>query len=617
MRWRLTLSRLLAIDSQDVEVQQNGRLLQILILSLLLPTTIATLVRVVVFLIEMATPARIAMGLPLGTVLLTYAYNWLITFVCLWLIRRGRPMPALHIHFIALDLVLLYLLISSNSHLLLPLFILPLLPIIGASLLGEVRNSLPYTAFALLVVPAILSAKGQSALEYIVANLVLILAIWTFSDRLNRNLRDMRKLTQDVQTLADTLQQRVAAQTTSLRRRAEQLQHTVEVGRAASASLDLNQLMQDTTELIRSQFGFYHASIFLLDATRQQAVVRESTGPVGEIMKQQQHTLPVGSDSLVGWAAANRQARIARDVGTDPVHFSNPLLPETRSDAVLPLIVRGELLGILDVQSREVDAFQPEDIAILQLMADQLASNIDNARLYAESQRRADLLSHLPEIAALMNQQANTHLVLNVLVQRSMALLDSDGAAAWLWQPESQQLELIVGYVQGKPATAGIRLAAGQGLPGQLFAANKTLIINDYAAWADVSPTATGSMRSLAIKAALAVPLRQGDECIGVLALTRSHTERLYTAEEAQFLESLALLSSIIVRNSQLLHETRRLVQREQMINQITANIQRNLDLNAILDTAAAELGAAIGNPQVHIRLFPPAPPTETTPNAQ
>lgn len=621
MRLRSYLSRLLAIDSHDIEVHQNGRLLQILVLSLLLSTTIAMLVRVVVFLVETLTPTRIAMGVPFGTVLLAYTYNWLITFVCLWLIRRGRPMPALHIYSTALDLVLLYLLISLQSNLFLPLFTLPLLPIIGTSLLSNVRNSLPYTAFTLLVIPIILAAKGQPTLEFIIANLVLILAIWAFSDRLNRNLGDMRELTQDIQTLADTLQQRVAAQTTDLRRRAEQLQHIVEVGRAASASLDLDQLMQDTTELIRSQFGFYHASIFLLDPARRQAVVRESTGQVGEIMKQQRHTLAVGSESLVGWAAANRQARIARDVGTDPVHFSNPLLPETRSEAVLPLIVRGELLGILDVQSRDVDAFQPEDIAILQLMADQLASNIENARLYTESQRRADLLSQLPGIATLMNQQADTRQVLNVLVRRSMALLDSDGAAAWLWRPESQHLELIVGYTLGKQTPAGAHLAAGQGLPGRLFAENKTLIINDYATWVEeLQPppgAASGAMRPLSVKAALAVPLRQGDEPIGVLALTRSHTDRVYAPEEAQFLESLALLSSIIVRNSQLLNETRRLVQREQFINQITTNIQRSLELNAILDTAAAELGAAIGNPQVHIHLFQPDQPADTPASPQ
>ena len=579
------LSRLLAIESRDPEVQQNGRLLQILILSLLLPTTIATLVRVIVFLVETATATPIAMGLPVGAVLLSYTYNWLVTFICLWLIRRGQTMPALHIYFTALDLILLFLLLSPQATLLLPLFTLPLLPIIGVSLLGNIRSSLPYALFALLVVPVALAAKGQSTLEFIIANLVLILAIWTFSDRLNRNLRDMRVLAQDVQTLAGTLQQRVAAQTVSLTRRAEQLQHIVEVGRAASASLDLDQLMQNTTELIRSQFGFYHASIFLLDPARRHAVVRESTGQVGEILKQQRHALPVGSDSLVGWAAANRQARIARDVGTDPVHFSNPLLPETRSEAVLPLLVRGELLGILDVQSRDVDAFQPEDITIMQLMADQLASSIENARLYTESQRRADLLSQLPGIAALMNQQADTRQVLNVLVRRSMALLDSDGAAAWLWQPESQRLELIVGYEQGKQMAAGIHLAASEGLPGRLFVENKTFIIDDYAAWVEESPTtpaaASGAMHHLSAKAVLAVPLRQADDPIGILALTRSHTHSVYTQEEAQFLESLSLLSAITIRNIQLLNETRRLVQREQFINQITTNVQRNLEWNA------------------------------------
>ncbi|MCA9937470.1 MAG: GAF domain-containing protein [Anaerolineales bacterium] len=606
MRQRSWWERLLTIYTDDPQTQQDGRLLQTLIIFLLLPTTLAFFLRAVVALIERLTAARFDMGLPLATVALTYLYNLTITVICLWLIRRGRLMPALHLYFSALDLILLAILLATGGQQLLPLFSLALLPIFGTSLLGGFRHSLPYAAFSLIIIPLVLTAAGQSSLEHIITNLVLILAIWTYSERLNHNVRDLRELTQDVQTLADTLQQRVDEQTASLQRRAEQLRRSVEVGRAASASLDLDQLMHSTTELIRNQFGFYHASLFLLDSNRQQAIVRESTGQIGKQLKERQHSLPVGSNSLVGWAAANRRPRVARDVGTDPVHFSNPLLPETRSEAVLPLIAHGELLGVLDIQSKEVDAFQQEDLAIMQLMADQLASNIDNARLYAESGRRADLLAQLPEIASLMTQQADLRGALNVLVQRCMTLLQSDGATAWIWHEDIQKLELAAGYVQGEQIPAGVSLDPGEGLPGQLFQSNQTLRIDDYAEWMAQSTTASGMIQDLDVMAAIAVPLRQSDHPLGVLILTRDHGALPYSAEESQFLESLALLSSTTIRNRQLLDETRRLAQREQLVNQITARLQRNLEINALLDTAADELGAVLGNRQVQIHLFQP-----------
>jgi GAF domain-containing protein len=102
---------------------------------------------------------------------------------------------------------------------------------------------------------------------------------------------------------------------------------------------------------------------------------------------ERQHRLKIGGESMIGWCIQNRQARIALDVGQEAVRFQNPYLPETHSEMALPLISRDQVIGALTVQSTEQSAFSSEDITLLQTMADQLANAIENARLFAQTQK--------------------------------------------------------------------------------------------------------------------------------------------------------------------------------------------------------------------------------------
>jgi HAMP domain-containing protein len=172
-------------------------------------------------------------------------------------------------------------------------------------------------------------------------------------------------------------------------KRAIHLETSAEISRAAASILDPQELMQTTVDLIRDRFDVYHASLFVLDETGEWAVVRASTGVVGRQMVAQPHRLRVGSESMVGWACAQRRPRIALDVGADAVHFDNPLLPHTRSEMVLPLLVGERLLGALDVQSSDEAAFDEDDVRSLQGMADLIAVALENAGLFAATRRSA------------------------------------------------------------------------------------------------------------------------------------------------------------------------------------------------------------------------------------
>lgn len=175
--------------------------------------------------------------------------------------------------------------------------------------------------------------------------------------------------------------------------KAEQLQAAVEVAEAISRVLDPRELVEQVVNLIRERFHLYYVGLFLVvDGSRldypprQYAELHAGTGEAGHEMVENNHRLEVGGNSMIGKCVANREARIALDVGEDAVHFSNPLLPETRSELAVPLISRGEIIGALSIQSVNRAAFDQDDVAVFQTMAGQLATAIENARLFSQSE---------------------------------------------------------------------------------------------------------------------------------------------------------------------------------------------------------------------------------------
>ena len=182
--------------------------------------------------------------------------------------------------------------------------------------------------------------------------------------------------------------------------RALQLQTAAEVSRAASAVLDPDALIQQVVTLVRDRFNLYYAGLFLVepdpeDPDVQWAVLKAGSGEAGKRMVEQRHRLQVGGTSMIGWCIANQEARIAQDVGLDVVRRPHPLLPDTRSELALPLISRGDVIGALTIQSSQEAAFSPEDIIVLQTLADQLANAITNARLYNALEIEQYLMSAL------------------------------------------------------------------------------------------------------------------------------------------------------------------------------------------------------------------------------
>lgn len=183
-----------------------------------------------------------------------------------------------------------------------------------------------------------------------------------------------------LETLQNSLEQQVTERT-------KQLAATNEVGRVASSSLDPDQLLAKVIPLIPEQFGYYFAAIYLTDSSGKWAELREATGEAGRVLKQNHHRLEIAGKNMVGTAIREQSPRIAQVASEEKQRFENPLLPYTRSEIALPLMVGDRVLGALNVQSTHESDFGPQVIETMQNMAGQVAIAIENARLFQEAQQ--------------------------------------------------------------------------------------------------------------------------------------------------------------------------------------------------------------------------------------
>ena len=201
----------------------------------------------------------------------------------------------------------------------------------------------------------------------------------TATDELGIVTMHFNRMVSRLDELQNTLEQQVVERT-------KQLSATNEVGRVASSSLDPDELLAKVILLVPERFGYYYAAIYLLDPSEKWAELKEATGEAGKLLRQNRHRLEVAGRSMVGTAIREKTARIAQIASEEKQRYENPILPYTRSEIALPLIVGDRVLGALNVQSTKESDFGPQVIETMQNMAGQVAIALENARLFQEAQ---------------------------------------------------------------------------------------------------------------------------------------------------------------------------------------------------------------------------------------
>lgn len=462
-------------------------------------------------------------------------------------------------------------------------FALPVVLIISAILLG--RRSLflttPIAVIATIAIAVNDMATGTPVTpigldDTIIAPVILIATAGITQlliVRLNESTLRARQSEQaqklenaELMELRSTLEERVHVRTAELEtankiteKRARQFKAVAQVMSAISTVQSLDELLPLVTQVISQQFNVYHTGVFLIDDNREFAVLRASNSEGGQRMLARKHALPIGQTGIVGFATATGQPRIVLDVGADSVYFDNPDLPDTHSEIALPLRYSGQVIGALDVQSLEINAFQSDDVDVLTTLADQVAVAINHALVIEEAKKS---LAEAQSAVGQVTEEA--------------------------WQVlRPTQLGLGFSYSETGVKTLKMPIDSPQ--------------IQEALKRGEVAMSADTGKRSQ-----LAVPIRLRGQVIGVMQLSTRGEQKLST-DEADIAEAVAERLSLAIETATLLQSTQHRADIERITAKITSNISSSARFETILQTAAQELSSALGGSDVIVQIEPAA----------
>ncbi|NWF64217.1 MAG: GAF domain-containing protein [Chloroflexi bacterium] len=225
----------------------------------------------------------------------------------------------------------------------------------------------------------------------------------------------------------------------AIRRRNEYLAVSAEIGKLVTSILDLNTIFSRTVKLITDRFGFYHAAVYIVEETGFNAVLKEGTGEAGTQLKMQEYALQLNDKSIVGSVALTGRELVVNNVQENPLYQFSPLLPETRAEAALPLRIGSRVIGVIDIQATQVNAFNEDEISVLQTLADQVAVAIDNARSFELSQQAVMEMREIDRLKSqfLANMSHELRTPLNSIIGFSRVILKGiDGPVTELMQQD-------------------------------------------------------------------------------------------------------------------------------------------------------------------------------------
>lgn len=371
-------------------------------------------------------------------------------------------------------------------------------------------------------------------------------AFGLLQDRLAKALGRQQEIVERADRERAELEARVAAGTRGLMRQAVQLQTTAEIARLVSQRLNSRMLLARAAELIQQQFGFYHASVFLVDETGTWAELAASTGEAGRSLMERNFRLAVGSASLIGWATANRLTRVALDVEQDPFYFRNPLLPDTRAEVAVPLQVGDRLLGALDVHSVEPQAFGQDDVRAIEAIAGELAVALDSSRQLEEARLQ---------------------------LEDAQGVVRGRVRASWTRLTRHDLPETI------RIAPSGETLLGGLGMLPSMLEAEKTS-----------RPVLTEDGREIA------TPIVVRGEVVAAVGVRRSPEEDRWSEDDLALLEAVAGQAAQALETArQTAEEQRRLAELE-VLNRVSQAVSQMLRLDSLFRVVHAQIDQVLGD---------------------
>jgi GAF domain-containing protein len=386
-----------------------------------------------------------------------------------------------------------------------------------------------------------------------------------------------------------------------LRRRADQLTLIAEVSKSLTSTLDLRELMHDAASLIHDRFGYPHVHLFSVHPNRR--LIEYVAGSGKRSRSLEGYTLSLDEPKgIIPWAVRNGQTVLANDVSVDERYTPSPLPPRnTRAELAVPLQFNNRVIGILDIQSDDVNAFSEDDRLIFEAVADSIASAMRNADLYRSERWRRQVADSLREVAGLVSANVGVEQVLETILVELERNLAVDIAAIWLVGENG----LFPAAVHGADAQA-IEAA-------RLDSPDASIVLTSSLLAEGPIIRRPGDARGPAGLAAgfpedyssLAAPLRVGDEPLGIIVLAH-HTPGRYGHEAQAMASTFASYAAVAIENARLYDSAQEQAYASAALLQVAQAVVSLNDLDEILGTIVRIMPILVGVERAALYLWDP-----------
>lgn len=561
---------LLKIHSDDIEVQRKGSLLQAMVFVLIGLSIFRTV-------FEFFRPRETSFQF----VIVQLITSILFGLLCLWIIRKGQIRLAAHFFFGILNFIFFVLLISTTRNLFFPY--LMLISIVAIATLDSVRASVFYSVLTLSSISAFFVLSSMFSYLDILAFLITCLGIsvvaWATANYSQIALQNSK-------TLANEL----LGKSSLLQHQAQQLQYSADIAEKGSRSLDLPQLLRETAVLLKTQFGFYHVSIFLSNLPKKELSLYEVATDEQIDLINLPNRLPIDNHSIVGWAALHQKTHVVNDVTEDTTLKEEPTLLNTRAELALPLVARGELLGVLDIQSDTSDRFTKEDVAILQIVANQIGINIDNARLFSKTESRLNEARILYEYNSLLSSTLDVGETHRRAARALTTWLNGSRCTIFSWKPGTQTVTTEVDFVYD--LNSGVIDHYSLDLPTFNLKKHpeirRVLVSGQPKVWLpeDERPQIEPSPQLFYLD----IPLVRNVNTLGLIRVYRHATHAAFTDAEIQLAQAMANETAVALANATLTSETQARVAQLSSLNRLSQALSESPNLEQVYKSTRREI---------------------------
>jgi GAF domain-containing protein len=378
-------------------------------------------------------------------------------------------------------------------------------------------------------------------------------------------------------------------------RRSTQLALINQVARQATATLNLNEILDVAAVSIRRAFGYFNIALFWVDRAAEQVELRSIAGGHAIVMRRG-HRQSIGQ-GIVGWVAKTGETLLVNDIAQESRYRPiSPTIKPVGSELAVPIVRGDEVIGVLDIRNLERGAFGQDDVEAMEAVADQLAIAIDNARLYEETQHRVAELTAIQETNLRVVSELDTAQVLHAVARNVLELGDADDVYVFLHNPADGSLSFGTALWRSEPSAVSLQKQPDR-FTRAVLNSSRSLVINharEHPYFALPEKRSLAESQKASVEAIAGFPLLGTAGVVGVMAVTylRPH---IFGTDELRTLGLLASQAAVAITNARLYGETRQRLEELTMLHAVSMAAASTLSVEEIAESVTAVVEQGLG----------------------